>query len=39
LSKLADRAAYELAISVINQARNLMSQVQALTQQPRGGGQ
>jgi len=39
LSKLADRAAYELAISVISQARNLMSQIQALTQQPRGGGQ
>jgi hypothetical protein len=39
LSKLADRSAYELAISVINQARNLMSQIQALTQQPRGGGQ
>jgi hypothetical protein len=35
LSKLADRSAYELAISVINQARNLMSQIQALTQQPR----
>jgi hypothetical protein len=39
LSKLADRSAYELAISVINQARNLMSQIQALTQQPRTGGQ
>ena len=40
LSKLADRSAYELAISVINQARNLMSQIQALTQQqPRPGGQ
>jgi hypothetical protein len=38
LSKLADRSAYELAISVINQARNLMSQVQAL-QQTKGGGQ
>ena len=39
LSKLADRSAYELAVSVINQARNLMMQIQALTQQPRGGGQ
>jgi hypothetical protein len=39
LSKLADRTAYELAISVINQARNLMTQIQALTQQPRPGGQ
>jgi len=39
LSKLADRSAYELAISVINQARNIMTQIQALTQQPRGGGQ
>jgi hypothetical protein len=38
LSKLADRSAYELAISVINQARNLMMQIQALQQQPRGGG-
>jgi hypothetical protein len=39
LSKLADRSAYELAISVIQQARNIMTQIQALTQQPRGGGQ
>jgi len=39
LSKLADRSAYELAVMVIQQARNIMSQVQALTQQPRGGGQ
>jgi hypothetical protein len=39
LSKLADRSAYELAVSVINQARNLMMQIQALMQQPRGGGQ
>jgi len=39
LSKLADRSAYELAISVINQARNLMAQIQALTQQPRPSGQ
>jgi hypothetical protein len=39
LSKLADRSAYELAVSVIQQARNIMTQIQALTQQPRGGGQ
>jgi hypothetical protein len=39
LSKLADRSAYELAISVINQARNIMTQIQSLTQQPRAGGQ
>jgi hypothetical protein len=41
LSKLADRSAYELAIMVIQQARNIMTQVQALTQQqqPKVGGQ
>ncbi len=39
LSKLADRSAYELAMSVIQQARNLMTQIQALTQQSRAGGQ
>jgi hypothetical protein len=36
LSKLADRSAYELAVSVIQQARNIMAQVQALTQQQKG---
>jgi hypothetical protein len=38
LSKLADRSAYELAVSVIQQARNIMAQVQALAQQPRPSG-